>query len=596
MTRKHTLITIFMFLFIIFLTLLGFGLLGISFLSFELVKSKVDALAPDGKAIEFTVALFEQISIRSRFIGIALCIASVILSIVRKQTQVYLYNILESFSDFSSYLLHLVVEIVRKEERVHLFTLSIVLLLAVVSRLFFLFQPMRYDEAFTFTNYASKTLFIALSNYSYPNNHPFHTLLVHIAYVCLGNQQWVIRLPVYFVGILLVIASYVVIRIFYNKDAALLTAGFVASSPALILYSTNARGYMLVYFIFLLILSLGTYILDNRNFAAVFLFAILSSLGFYTIPVMLYPFGVVIVWLFLSIIFHRSGLDRTFTLWNVSASLLIMVLLTLLLYIPVIIVSGLDSVVGNRFVTSKSWSYFASNILVALRAIWYQWNENIPTVIRFFLVVGFFASLVFYRRLTTYRVPIVLAVAVWCIPVLMLQRVIPPARVWLFLLPLYFGVASSGVTFLLRPVELESKHYRSVILSVITIVLSICVSSNTVYTRSVYYSTETGTLRDAEKITVFLKDYLKPRDRVLAVCPSDSPLEYYFNLYGIPVTHLFADVDSEHHRIVVVVNETEHQTMGGILEEKGLGDVTLSIPRIMQQYQSATLYEIGRSE
>ncbi|MDI6722712.1 MAG: hypothetical protein QMD97_04075, partial [Candidatus Aenigmarchaeota archaeon] len=37
---------------------------------------------------------------------------------------------------------------------------------------------------------------------------------------------------------------------------------------------------------------------------------IFSALGFYTIPIMLYPFGIVIMWLFLSIIFKDTTLCR----------------------------------------------------------------------------------------------------------------------------------------------------------------------------------------------------------------------------------------------------------------------------------------------
>src|SRR5450631_3222237 len=49
---------------------------------------------------------------------------------------------------------------------------------AVVLRIAHLRQPMRYDEAWTFVHYASQPLSVALSDYSFPNNHVFHSLLV----------------------------------------------------------------------------------------------------------------------------------------------------------------------------------------------------------------------------------------------------------------------------------------------------------------------------------------------------------------------------------------------------------------------------------
>lgn len=67
----------------------------------------------------------------------------------------------------------------RKKDQVHLCAFFTILLLGLAVRLIYIFQPMRYHEAFSFTNDASKALSLALPNYSYPNNHLFHTLLVY---------------------------------------------------------------------------------------------------------------------------------------------------------------------------------------------------------------------------------------------------------------------------------------------------------------------------------------------------------------------------------------------------------------------------------
>ena len=52
--------------------------------------------------------------------------------------------------------------------------------LAIVLRARELSQPIRYDEAATWLDYASQPLGRALSDYRFPNNHLFHTLLVHL--------------------------------------------------------------------------------------------------------------------------------------------------------------------------------------------------------------------------------------------------------------------------------------------------------------------------------------------------------------------------------------------------------------------------------
>jgi len=571
---------------------LGFVLLGISFLPFEFAKVKIDALAPNQNAEFFTASFFERMVLWSRFMGVTLFFFSCILCISKRWAQHYISEILISFSSFLGELTQRFNQIVRKEDRIHLYALFIILLLGIAVRLCFLYQPIRYDEAATFLYYASQPLYTGLSNWSAPNNHIFHTFLVHLAYFFLGNRTWVIRLPALFAGILLIPASYTVIRIFYNKYAALLTAGVVASSSALVEYSTNARGYTLLCLIFLLILGLGKYLTQRRNSAVWFLFVILSVLGFYTIPIMLYPFGIVIIWLLLSIIFRDTKLPCRFLLKRLFCSLIIVALLTFVVYVPVFAMKGFRSVIA----TSQSWSYFTAEFAPFFSSIWNQWNRDIPTVISFLFIIGFFVSLVFHKQLTNnHGVPIILAVVIWLVPILILRRVPPFRRIWLFLLPLYIGISSSGVSYLLRLTESKIDNYKSIVSASLAIILSFWLSLNVVYTRSVYYSNETGTLRDAEAITTFLKNYLEPEDRVLAVQPSDAPLRYYFDVYQVSSKYLSSDLDSSH-RILVLVNESHHQTLRGILDKAGLLKTSLSVPQVIQRYESATLYDVRNEQ
>ena len=591
MTLKHKLIKRCLLVIVIFLVTFGFALWAGSFLTFESIKAMISALIPPRKHHLVTKTLFEQIIIRARFIGIIIFLTGGLLFIFRQYARQYIYDVLTSFPSFWKEIKKCFYDAVIKEDKIHLFALFIILVAAIAVRVTFLFQPMRYDEAYTFLFCASKPLYFGLSNYYAPNNHLFHTFLVHITYLLFGNQLWVIRLPALFAGILLVPASYMVARIFYDKYTGLLTAGIIASSSVLIEYSTNARGYTLLCLFFLLILSLGVYLIKNRNLAAWFLFSILSALGFYTIPIMLYPFGIVIVWLIFSTIFEDTNLSRKILYKDLFISLIIISFLTFILYTPVLVGFGLESVIGNRFVESRSWSYFVENFPPSLYLIWTHWNRDVPTVISFLLVIGFFTSLVFHRRLTSYTVPIVLAVGIWLIPVLMFQRVVPFKRVWLFLFPLFAILASSGVSYLLRLIESKIINNKSFIVTLLAVALSFWLNLNVVTTQSVYYSNETGTLRDAEEITIFLKDYLKPKDRVLAPRPSNLPLEYYFKTYDVPVKYLSSDLNSSR-RILIIVNKSKHQTLWEILDKEGLLGTNLNVPKSIRHYESATLYEI----
>jgi hypothetical protein len=93
----------------------------------------------------------------------------------------------------------------RSESPLHLIIFASVLTIAVGVRLTYLFEPIRYDEAFTYLTYARHPLWDAISNYSYPNNHLFHTALVHICVRLFGGSEWVLRLPV--VPVLIIYSS-----------------------------------------------------------------------------------------------------------------------------------------------------------------------------------------------------------------------------------------------------------------------------------------------------------------------------------------------------------------------------------------------------
>src|SRR5207302_7320619 len=129
-------------------------------------------------------------------------------------------------------------------------------LLAVAVRIPFLSQPMRYDEALTFNEFASRPLYYGLSFYPDPNNHLLNTLLMHGAFAVLGNQPWILRLPACLAGVLLAPATYTLARLLFGSGAAVLSATLVAVSSYLVEYSTNARGYTLQALSFVVLLAL----------------------------------------------------------------------------------------------------------------------------------------------------------------------------------------------------------------------------------------------------------------------------------------------------------------------------------------------------
>src|SRR5512139_2592793 len=121
-------------------------------------------------------------------------------------------------------------------------------------RLLVINRSIDYDKAYTFLNFASKSFKYILADYSAPNNHILHTILVGIASRLFGGEPWAVRLPAFLAGTLIVPVMYLTARRFFSRPQALGAAALLAVTPVLIDYSVNGRGYTML-FLFALLLT-----------------------------------------------------------------------------------------------------------------------------------------------------------------------------------------------------------------------------------------------------------------------------------------------------------------------------------------------------
>ena len=527
------------------------------------------------------------------YAGIMLAVGCVVLYWARELVGQIISGMLNSASRCWAALKHSFLEALRTDARTHRFALALIVLIALTLRLCFLFQPMRCDEAYTYTRFASKSLNRALSYYPLPNNHVFHTLQVVIASRLFGHEPWALRLPAFLAGVLLVPAAYGALRVLANKHAALLTAGLVAASSVLVEFSTNARGYSLLCLIFLLLLPLAAFLMRTREPAAWLAFTVLAALGFYTMPLMVFPFGVVVTWMLLSLVVREMKMDRRRFLADLALALGGVVVLTVLLYTPVIFVSGWKALVANSVVTRhvSSSSSFVAALPAALKQLWQHWNRDIPAALRLVLGACFLISLAWHKREARYRTLLVLAVALWCGGLIGLRKVLPIPRYGLFFVPLYLGLAASGLAVLVDLVRGEARRRLGVVTAVLAVGLAAGLGANVLATQSVYYSLDTGTFRDARAVTLFFKESLQPGDKVLSYRgPSGEPLNYYFSTLGVP--HSFLHTVREGRRLLLVVNKTRGETPVGILKRHGLAARQADCAIVVRQYETATIYAV----
>jgi hypothetical protein len=594
------------------LLLAGVAALAVSLIPFGALLARVRNVSDSGQGTFFTPEFYRAMQIRLRLIGTANLAAGIILLGLRRPMYKWARRV---FTD-GLILARDFCLAARSLPAIDRLALAGLAFLAAALRIPLLTQPMRYDEAVTFVQYSSRPFYVALSFYNTPNNHLFHTLLVRLAYLALGNHPWALRLPVLLAGLCLVPATYAAARSLYNDrcdtGGALLAAALVASSSMLIEYSTNARGYEIVCVLFMIMIPAGAYALRCRNWAAWLLLAIVSALGFYTIPIMLYPFGGLVLWLLLSIAIgdaeeedaqehaqedaQGSVQPARSALAGLSVAIVLTMLLAGELYSPVLAVSGPKALFANKWVTASPFRVFLHQLPASLASTWRGWNRDWPAWLAALLAAGFVISLLWHRRVSSQRVPLALALLLCVAPLVLLQRVIPFERVWLFALPLYLIGAAAGLAIALDPVfhRLHLRHAMVLVALGTALFAGLRVErSGSVYLSPIYLNNES---RGMPALAAWLKGQLRSGDAIVAVPPSDGPLRYYLQHEGVPTSYLASSSGGRKgpgpHRLLVVVNQAAGDTVEQVCETAGEPHQANWGAKLVVKFESAALYEV----
>src|SRR4051812_19023191 len=430
---------------------------------------------------------------------------------------------------------------------------AVLIVLGLALRVYYLAQPMRYDESVTYLYFASRPWLAVFASYRYPNNHIFHTALVKAVTMLAGNAPWALRLPAFAFGIAIVALTFAVGRRLVGVPAALIGSAIVATSGPLLLYSTNARGYSLVGCASLVMLLLLLRLRERPSRAGWVGVVAAATCGLWTIPVMLYPAGGLALWFAWSA-FAGDTRDGRRDLRRLAIAVACTALATAVLYSPVLLAQGAQPLVGNQFVSGSAWSGFVRDLLSFFPELWKSWSIGVPSAVAALFLVCAVVGEIASRRRGDRRVSLAGAMSLWCVVLLIVTHRVPFARVALFALPLVALLAGLGISTLLARVLDTSRLGTAT--SVGSIVLAALLAWSVVATHGVEMSTETGTLRDAPAITAFLKTVLRPGDRVLAPVPSSAPLMYYFERAGMDVSYLSATPQPNGH-VYLVVNVGE---------------------------------------
>src|SRR5262249_23791608 len=331
-------------------------------------------------------------------------------------------------------------------------------------------------------------------------------------------------------------------------------------------------------------------------------FVVAAVLGIYTMPSMIYPLGGIALWMWLSSRDIAGTQASVNVLRRLTIAGLVVSLLSVLMYLPSILFSGPESIVSNHWVQPLPWSRFVQIAPSEMAAVWSRWQEGVPSTARWLCAAAAAFALVFHRRISRDRLPLIVPLLMCSVLLSLGLRVVAYPRTWIFILVIYLMMAGAGLSRLMRAVPGLSSGQRERSEVLLAIALAVWLGGSVVATGSVYWSAETGALQDADAIVEQLQQILRPGDRLLADAPASAILAYKFRCC-FPQLEPFLSADGTPRRILGLVrthDELEGEgTPDGMRRRMSMDQVDVSAfsaPQMLAEFRTLRLYEASRLE
>lgn len=442
----------------------------------------------------------------------------------------------------------------------HKWLVLAVVLVGAALRMARLWEGITYDEAFSATFYAVKPASFILSDYTWPGNHLLHTLLTKLSMALFGTRLWSSRLPALLAGVLAMPLYYLFARQMFNRYVAVLALAFVAASGVLIEYSALARGYSIGWLFMVAAWVAGRHVAKRNNAVSAALVAVFCALGLWAVPTMLpAALGVYFWLLFYLMSLYRSSLNRR--LLGLLLSFALFVLLSVLVYAPVIATHGLGHLLQHPATGDRGWAEFARTHQDKAAALWVFLNDASTT----WVSVLVFAGVAFAAYISVkYRIMLIALVA-GSVPLVLLRAWVGSPEGWAFIL---FNVhLGSGLALFYLLKFVQENVYAGFTKRFRTVLAAALVLAGMGWLGMTMPADRIERFDDAPKAAAWFKDVLHPGDLIRVSAPEDAPFKFHLMAQDIDPAYVNPPVGTG--RSYVLVSPAEGQTVGSVLMGSG---------------------------
>jgi 4-amino-4-deoxy-L-arabinose transferase-like glycosyltransferase len=395
--------------------------------------------------------------------------------------------------------------------------------IGICLRGYFLFQPMRYDESFTFLVFANRG-FWDLFNYPLPNNHLLHTIFISVSTSIFGSFPISIRLPSFLAGVASIPLIYLVCQKLGNKESGVIAMLSMAVFPYLVFYSTIARGYSLIVFFTLLLILTGDNYHKRPSVPGCVLISIISAFGMFTMPSMLYVLCGFFLWIAAVLFIKRITVGNIIKSFILPYSAMTF-LFSIIFYTPSIIISGgIETIISNRFVRPSERGVFLGKINSHFSEIYQDFSRDVPTSVQIILFVFIIIGII--RTIKEKNMPLALMLISMIFGsgiIFFFTCRIPFVRTWIFILPIVFIIMDSGCSCILERIP-RGAHIPTLL---VLVILGFCFSFSLVNRNFCANYPDTGHFPDAPLIVEKLSPILSKNDKINVLPPADWPIYFY---------------------------------------------------------------------
>lgn len=342
-----------------------------------------------------------------------------------------------------------------KEEKLYVSIVSIVFLCYSIYHI--LFYPVYVDESQTFIDFTSKGILSSTTEYPYPNNHIFFSILTNLTYHFPFDPLINLRIPNLLIGLTSSLLVYYVVRSLYNHRIAIIPHLFFTFSYFLTFYSVFARGYMSVIFVTIVCFACIEKLKKSFQLKYVWIYSIASIIGFYVLPTFLYVFVSFILYLIVLFIKQKETIKVLFIVH------LLITLIVLLLYTPIIYYNGLDAIINNQWTKKLTFQeiidYFRTNAIGI-----YDRILGVKSI--YFMILYLVGLLLCYKMIKKEegknRIIFIFIFFIMPLFYILIHQVIPGPRTWSYLIFPF----SIGITILIEQIFIK-KIFSNFILYVV---------------------------------------------------------------------------------------------------------------------------------